>query len=136
MALLWFTALVATTDAISDPLSGSAPPAFDVLVYGSTPGGVMAAVAAARHGAKTALLSQRDHIGGVCSGGLGETDVGACADTVIGGLGLEFFKANAQRCEPLPRPLPFPPPYPVLYSAASLSAHCTAVPTLHFAWPL
>jgi hypothetical protein len=55
----------------------------------------MAAVAAARHGASTALLSQRAHVGGVCSGGLGETDVGSCADEVVGGLALEFFKSNA-----------------------------------------
>ena len=41
------------------------PTSFDVLVYGSTPGGIMAAVAAARHGARTALLSQRAHVGGV-----------------------------------------------------------------------
>ena len=67
----------------------------DVLVYGSTPGGIIAAVSAARHGATTALLSQREHIGGVCTGGLGQTDIGSCADEVIGGLALEFFHRNA-----------------------------------------
>ena len=66
----------------------------DVLVYGSTPAGIMAAVAAARHGASTALLSQRPHIGGVCTGGLGQTDIGSCTD-VIGGLALEFFNRSA-----------------------------------------
>ena len=76
---------------------------FDVLVYGSTPSGVMAAVAAARHQAKTALLSQRDHIGGVCSGGLGQSDVGSCATEVIGGLALEFFERNA-KSYPTPQP--------------------------------
>ena len=82
----------------------SPPPAFDVLVYGSTPSGVIAAVAAARHGAKTALLSQRAHVGGVCAGGLGQTDIGSCADEVIGGLPLEFFKRNAQSyATPQPR---------------------------------
>ena len=41
------------------------PAVYDVLVYGSTPSGVLAAVAAAHHGARTvALLSQREHIGG------------------------------------------------------------------------
>ena len=67
---------------------------FDVLVYGSTPSGILAAVAAARHGARTALLSQRSHIGGVCAGGLGQSDIGSCPG-VIGGLALEFFKASA-----------------------------------------
>ena len=81
---------------------------FDVLVYGSTPSGVLAAVAASRHlrntssslsppaAARVALLSQRTHIGGMCSGGLGETDVGSCADQVIGGITLEFFRRNQQ----------------------------------------
>jgi len=78
---------------------------FDVVVYGSTPAGVLAAVAAARHGAHTALLSQRMHIGGVCSGGLGQTDIGSCADAVIGGLALEFFQRNARAYHtPQPRP--------------------------------
>lgn len=49
---------------------------IQVLVYGSTPSGIMAAVAAARHGATVGLLSQRVHVGGVCSGGLGQTDIG------------------------------------------------------------
>ena len=78
--------------------------AYDVLVYGSTPGGIIAAVAASRNGAKTALVSQRQHIGGVCSGGLGQTDIGSCADEVIGGIPLEFFQRNARRyAVPQPR---------------------------------
>ena len=36
---------------------------YDVLVYGSTPSGIIAAIAASRNGAKTALVSQRKHIG-------------------------------------------------------------------------
>ena len=79
------------------------PASFDVLVYGSTPGGIMAAVAAARHGARTALLSQRAHVGGVCAGGLGQSDVGSCTE-VIGGLALEFFQASAaEYATPQPR---------------------------------
>lgn len=66
----------------------------DVLVYGSTPAGIMAAVAASRHGMHTAVLSQRKHVGGMCSGGLGHSDIGHCPD-VIGGLALEFFKRSA-----------------------------------------
>ena len=69
---------------------------YDVIVYGSTPSGIIAAVAAARHGAKTAMLSQRAHVGGVCAGGLGQTDIGSCAPEVIGGIPLEFFERNAK----------------------------------------
>ena len=74
---------------------GSSPPPYDVLVYGSTPAGIIAAVSAARHGGKTAVLSQRAHIGGMCTGGLGQTDIGSCADEVIGGLAREFFNRSA-----------------------------------------
>lgn len=76
----------------------------DVLVYGSTPSGVLAAVASSRHGASTALLSQRKHLGGVVSGGLGQTDIGSCAEQVIGGFTREFFLENAkQYATPQPR---------------------------------
>lgn len=70
-------------------LSVSAQPAFDVVVYGGTAGGVMTAVAAARQGAKTALLEPRHQIGGMVAGGLSGTDVGK--REVIGGLALEFY---------------------------------------------
>jgi len=46
---------------------------------------------------KVALLSQREHAGGMCSGGLGESDVGSCAERVIGGLTKEFFLRSAQK---------------------------------------
>ena len=63
--------------------------AYDVVVYGGTAGGVMTAVAAARAGAKTALLEPRTQIGGMVAGGLSGTDVGK--KEVIGGLALEFY---------------------------------------------
>jgi hypothetical protein len=66
----------------------------DVLVYGSTPGGVMASVAAARHGANVVLIDPAPRVGGVCSGGLGRTDKGN--PVVIGGLAAEFFLRNAR----------------------------------------
>lgn len=76
----------------------------DVVVYGSTPGAVMSAVAAARQGLTVFLLSPTSGMGGMCSGGLGWTDKG---DTfAIGGLAHEFFLRvartyNASATEPL-----------------------------------
>ena len=67
----------------------AAQSSFDVVVYGGTAGGVMTAVAAARQGAKTALLEPRHQIGGMVAGGLSGTDVGK--REVIGGLALEFY---------------------------------------------
>jgi hypothetical protein len=62
---------------------------FDVVVYGGTAGGVIAAVAAAREGLNTALIEPTSHIGGMVSGGLGYTDVGK--KEVIGGYAYEFY---------------------------------------------
>jgi hypothetical protein len=67
---------------------------YDVLVYGSTPGGVMASIAAARHNATVLLIDPSPRVGGVMSGGLGKTDKGN--PVVIGGLAGEFFLRNAQ----------------------------------------
>ncbi|MBZ5583982.1 MAG: FAD-dependent oxidoreductase [Acidobacteriia bacterium] len=63
---------------------------FDVVVYGGTAGGVIAAVTAAREGVKTALLEPTAHIGGMVSGGLSWTDYGK--KEVIGGYALEFYR--------------------------------------------
>jgi hypothetical protein len=62
---------------------------FDVVVYGGTAGGVIAAVSSAREGLKTALLEPTNHLGGMVSGGLGFTDYGK--KEVIGGYALEFY---------------------------------------------
>lgn len=62
---------------------------FDVVVYGGTAGGVIAAVSAAREGLNVALLEPRTHLGGMVSGGLGYTDYGT--KEVIGGYALEFY---------------------------------------------
>ena len=62
---------------------------IDVIVYGATAGGVTSAVAAAREGARVALLEPGRHVGGMVSGGLGWTD--RSENPVIGGLASEFY---------------------------------------------
>ena len=66
----------------------------EVVVYGATGAGVMAAVAAARAGADTVLVEVGRHIGGMVSGGLGWTDVGQAA--AIGGLSRKFYERVAE----------------------------------------
>lgn len=63
---------------------------FDVVVYGGTAGGVIAAITASKEGMKTALLEPGRHLGGMTSGGLGKTDHGK--KETIGGMSLEFYK--------------------------------------------
>jgi hypothetical protein len=67
---------------------------YDLVVYGATPAGVMAAVAAARHGQTVVLLERQGHLGGIISGGLVGTDTGA--RETVGGLADEFFKRIAK----------------------------------------
>jgi hypothetical protein len=61
----------------------------DVVVYGATASGVIAAVAAAREGKSVILLDPARHVGGMVSGGLGATDTGKRG--AIGGYSREFF---------------------------------------------
>lgn len=67
----------------------SAEGSYDVLVYGATAGGVMAAVAASREGARVVILEPGKHLGGMVSGGLGATDAGN--PSAIGGITREYF---------------------------------------------
>lgn len=66
----------------------------DVIVYGGTPAGVMAAVAAARQGHSVALIDINSHVGGVVSGGLVASDMGD--RETIGGLARDFFTRIVQ----------------------------------------
>jgi len=61
---------------------------FDVVVYGGTPGGVAAAVTAARNGRSTALIEYHKHLGGMTTSGLGKSDIET--REAIGGLFREF----------------------------------------------
>ena len=70
------------------------PVETEVCVYGGTPAGVMAAVAAARHGHSVALIDINNHVGGMISGGLVNTDIGD--RKTVGGLADEFLKRAVQ----------------------------------------
>ncbi|WP_254508285.1 FAD-dependent oxidoreductase [Anatilimnocola floriformis] len=60
----------------------------DVFVYGSTPGGIAAAVEAARRGLKVTLACPQPHPGGMAASGLCTTD--AVRRHLFGGFVLEF----------------------------------------------
>ncbi len=64
----------------------------DVLVYGATPGGFCAAVAAAREGASVLLLEPTGHIGGVNTGGLCFSDSNQTVRSTMLGLFEEWHR--------------------------------------------
>ncbi len=63
---------------------------YDVVIYGATSAGVVAAHTASKMGKSVVLIASDTHIGGLSSGGLGQTDIGN--KFVIGGLSREFYK--------------------------------------------
>lgn len=77
--------------AVSPPTSAQPQPKHeaDVIVYGGTASGIIAAVAVAREGKSVLLVEPGKHLGGMVSGGLGATDVGNAK--AIGGYAQEFF---------------------------------------------
>jgi len=60
----------------------------EVVIVGGTPGGIAAAIAAARTGRKVLLLDRTSHLGGLIANGLGATDIATRGAT--GGLFLKF----------------------------------------------
>lgn len=63
---------------------------YDICIYGGTSAGVIAAYTAKKMGKSVVLIAPDGHIGGLSSGGLGQTDIGN--KIAIGGLSREFYK--------------------------------------------
>ena len=63
---------------------------YDVCVYGGTSAGVIAAYAVAKQGKKVLLVEPGQRLGGMSSGGLGQTDIGN--KQVVKGLALDFYR--------------------------------------------
>ncbi|HUG18225.1 MAG TPA: FAD-dependent oxidoreductase [Planctomycetaceae bacterium] len=78
--------------ACSRPAESADPKVYeyDVVVYGGTSAGVIAAVQAKKMGKTAVVVGPDVHLGGLSSGGLGFTDTGN--KQVIGGLSREFYQ--------------------------------------------
>lgn len=85
----------------------SSPLTCDVFVCGATPGGIAAAVAAARLGRSVALAEYEDHIGGIVSNGLTNADIGK--RQAVGGLFYEFTRRVVRHYEQFDRDKPNAP---------------------------
>jgi hypothetical protein len=69
----------------------------DVCVYGGTPGGIMAVIAAAREGASVVLLEQTRHVGGLSTSGLNRDEGEHMDRRTLGGLFDRFTQEAARR---------------------------------------
>jgi FAD dependent oxidoreductase len=70
--------------------SGAQTVTYDVVIYGGTSAGIIAAVQATRMGKSVVVVAPEEHLGGLSAGGLGFTDTGD--KSVIGGLSREFYQ--------------------------------------------
>jgi len=68
---------------------GAQPAQYDLVIYGGTSAGIVAAVQARKMGKTVVVVAPERHLGGLSGGGLGFTDTGNKA--VIGGLSREFY---------------------------------------------
>lgn len=63
---------------------------YDVVIYGGTSAGIAAAVQVKRMGGSVIVVEPGRRIGGLTTGGLGQTDIGNKA--AIGGIAREFYQ--------------------------------------------
>ena len=69
--------------------SASCSEVYDLVAYGSSPAALTAAIEAQRHGKKAVVVCPETRIGGLTTGGLGQTDIGN--KKAFGGLALKFY---------------------------------------------
>lgn len=65
---------------------------YDIVIYGGTPGGICAAVAAAKNGNSVLLIEQTGHIGGLSTSGINTSEAEHILPCSFSGLALEFLK--------------------------------------------
>ena len=66
------------------------PNTYDIVIYGGTSAGIAAAIQAKRMGKSVILIEPSARIGGLTTGGLGQTDIGN--KQAIGGISREFYE--------------------------------------------
>ncbi len=97
LSLKWafagFLLLALVTQSFADP-----QPEHDLVIYGASPAGLMAGVAAAREGASVVVIEPTNWMGGMVAGGLSRTDKGK--ESTIGGLAREFFTRCSENYDP------------------------------------
>ncbi len=63
---------------------------YDVVIYGGTSAGISAAIQVSRMGKSVVVIEPTNRLGGLTTGGLGQTDIGN--KQAIGGIAREFYQ--------------------------------------------
>ena len=88
--VLFISLLLVGVSSLSAAPKVTAAKSVDICVYGGTSLGVIAAYTAKKQGKSVLLIEPTTHIGGMSSGGLGQTDIGN--KFVVQGLALDFYR--------------------------------------------
>ena len=86
--------VVSLITAFSFSVFADVAKAYDIVIYGGSPAAVSAAVQAKRMGKSAVIVLPDARIGGLTTGGLGQTDIGN--KNAFGGIALEFYRGIAQ----------------------------------------
>jgi len=94
--VFWFSLLLFTFVSIKSSFAQTRQRAnhYDVIIYGGTASGVIAAYTAKELGKSVLLIEPGERIGGLTTGGLGYTDIGN--KYAIKGLSLDFYRKVGQ----------------------------------------
>ena len=101
--------LIGTALLLTNAQSALANNSAQVIVYGSTPGGFCAAIAAAREGASVILLEPTDHVGGMSTGGLSHCDSNQMVRSTLLGLFDEWHRRVVKDYVDRGLPAPYDP---------------------------
>ncbi|MCG6158115.1 FAD-dependent oxidoreductase [Rubinisphaera margarita] len=97
LSFLALVLLLLHSSALPGESFGAAPESADVVIYGGTSAGIAAAVQVHRMGKSVIVIEPSDRVGGLTTGGLGQTDIGNKA--AIGGIAREFYEDIAAHYE-------------------------------------
>jgi hypothetical protein len=90
---LWILLLFILTDISAKAQVGQSS-SVDICIYGGSSAGVMAAYTAKKMGKSVILIEQSNRLGGLTTGGLGQTDIGN--KYAVAGLSLDFYRRIGQ----------------------------------------
>lgn len=87
-----FIALIACATLVAPSISAKS--SYDIVIYGGTSAGISAAIQASRMDKSVIIIEPTRRLGGLTTGGLGQTDIGN--KHAVGGISREFYQ-NVRR---------------------------------------
>ena len=87
---IWGLLLVFSCYTLFNCSSSRPADEYDIVIYGATSAGVIAAYTGKQMGKSVVIINPNEHLGGLTSGGLGQTDIGN--KHAVTGISREFYR--------------------------------------------